>query len=167
MPSVSDKQQRFMGAELARKRKGKKTRTRMSEKQLKEYATKAEAGYVSDSAEKIAQGLAPMLRAGYGTEPGDELPPEDNSLGQRWRNLKAGFKLGPATLATELVKDPMAHSLKALAAAKQQAQERHPQGVAKELSKLVAPSLAHNMDVIFRGKPKRKPREPNDSSHSG
>jgi len=38
MPSVSKKQQRFMGAELARKRAGKKTKTGMSEKQLKDYA---------------------------------------------------------------------------------------------------------------------------------
>ena len=38
MPSVSRRQQRFMGAELARKRAGKKTVTGMSEKQLKEFA---------------------------------------------------------------------------------------------------------------------------------
>ena len=40
MPAVSEKQRRFMGAELNRKRKGKKTRTKMSEKQLKDYASK-------------------------------------------------------------------------------------------------------------------------------
>ena len=38
MPAVSKKQQMFMGAELARKRKGKKTKTKMTEKQLKEFA---------------------------------------------------------------------------------------------------------------------------------
>ncbi len=38
MPAVSKKQQMFMGAELARKRAGKKTRTKMTEKQLKEFA---------------------------------------------------------------------------------------------------------------------------------
>ena len=38
MPSVSKKQQQFMGAELSRKRAGKKTKTKMSVKQLKEYA---------------------------------------------------------------------------------------------------------------------------------
>lgn len=38
MPAVSKKQQRFMGAELARKRAGKKTKTRMTEKQLEEFA---------------------------------------------------------------------------------------------------------------------------------
>ena len=38
MPAVSKKQQMFMGAELARKRAGKKTKTKMTEKQLKEYA---------------------------------------------------------------------------------------------------------------------------------
>lgn len=39
MPAVSKAQQRFMGAELARKRAGKKTKTGMSEKSLKEFAS--------------------------------------------------------------------------------------------------------------------------------
>jgi hypothetical protein len=39
MPSVSEKQRRFMGAELARKRAGKKTKTKMSEEQLSEFAS--------------------------------------------------------------------------------------------------------------------------------
>ena len=39
MPAKSKKQQQFMGAELARKRAGKKTRTGMSEKQLEEFAS--------------------------------------------------------------------------------------------------------------------------------
>ena len=39
MPSVSKRQQRFMGAELSRKRAGKKTKTKMSEKQLREFAS--------------------------------------------------------------------------------------------------------------------------------
>jgi len=38
MPAISKKQQMFMGAELARKRAGKKTKTKMTEKQLEEYA---------------------------------------------------------------------------------------------------------------------------------
>ena len=38
MPSVSKKQQAFLGAELARKRAGKKTRTGMSETQLRHFA---------------------------------------------------------------------------------------------------------------------------------
>jgi len=38
MPAVSKAQQRFFGAELSRKRAGKKTKTKMSEKQLKEFA---------------------------------------------------------------------------------------------------------------------------------
>ena len=39
MPAVSKKQRKFMGSELARKRAGKKTRTGMSESQLKEFAS--------------------------------------------------------------------------------------------------------------------------------
>ena len=40
MPSKTEKQRRFMGAELERKREGKKTRTGMSEKQLEAFARK-------------------------------------------------------------------------------------------------------------------------------
>lgn len=44
MPAVSKKQQMFMGAELARKRAGKKTKTKMSAKQLKEFASTRQKG---------------------------------------------------------------------------------------------------------------------------
>lgn len=40
MPSKTEKQRRFMGAELERKREGKKTRTGMSEGQLEDFARK-------------------------------------------------------------------------------------------------------------------------------
>lgn len=40
MPAKSEKQRKFMGAELERKRKGKKTETGMSEKQLEDFASK-------------------------------------------------------------------------------------------------------------------------------
>jgi hypothetical protein len=40
VPAKSEKQRKFMGAELERKREGKKTKTGMSEKQLKDYASK-------------------------------------------------------------------------------------------------------------------------------
>jgi hypothetical protein len=40
MPSKTEKQRRFMGAELARKRKGKQTKTGMSEAQLEDFASK-------------------------------------------------------------------------------------------------------------------------------
>ena len=44
MPAVSKKQRRFFGAELARKRAGKKTRTKMSATQLEHFATTKEKG---------------------------------------------------------------------------------------------------------------------------
>lgn len=44
MPSSSEKQRRFMGAELARKRAGKKTQTGMNEKQLSEFAGSVHSG---------------------------------------------------------------------------------------------------------------------------
>ena len=40
MPAKSEKQRKFMGAELARKRAGKKTKTGMSERHLSEFAAK-------------------------------------------------------------------------------------------------------------------------------
>jgi len=40
MPAKTEKQRKFMGAELARKRAGKKTKTHMSEKKLEEFASK-------------------------------------------------------------------------------------------------------------------------------
>jgi len=40
VPSKTKRQRRFMGAELSRKRSGKKTITGMSERQLKDFASK-------------------------------------------------------------------------------------------------------------------------------
>jgi len=40
MPSKTERQRKFMGAELARKRAGKKTKTKMTEKQLEDFAHK-------------------------------------------------------------------------------------------------------------------------------
>lgn len=39
-PSTSERQRKFMGAELARKRAGKKTKTEMDESQLEDFASK-------------------------------------------------------------------------------------------------------------------------------
>ena len=43
-PAVSKKQQQFFGAELARKRAGKKTKTKMTEKQLEDFASTKHKG---------------------------------------------------------------------------------------------------------------------------
>jgi hypothetical protein len=40
MPATSDKQRKFMGADLARLRAGKGTKTGMNEKQLSDFASK-------------------------------------------------------------------------------------------------------------------------------
>lgn len=40
MPAKTEKQRKFMGAELAHKRAGKKTKTDMTEKELREFAKK-------------------------------------------------------------------------------------------------------------------------------
>jgi hypothetical protein len=49
MPARTEKQRRFMGAELQRKREGKKTQTGMSEKDLEKYASKPKGGRKSKS----------------------------------------------------------------------------------------------------------------------
>ena len=45
MPARTRKQQRFMGAELARARAGKKTRTGMSASHLRKWARKPKGGF--------------------------------------------------------------------------------------------------------------------------
>lgn len=42
MPSTTERQRRFLGAELGRKRAGKKTKTKMTERQLEDFAKKVE-----------------------------------------------------------------------------------------------------------------------------
>lgn len=44
MPAVSQAQQRFFGAELARKRAGKRTRTGLSAEKLAEFASTRRTG---------------------------------------------------------------------------------------------------------------------------
>lgn len=44
MPSVSQAQQKFMGAELARKRAGESTSTKMTESQLHDFASTKRKG---------------------------------------------------------------------------------------------------------------------------
>jgi len=44
MPSKSEKQRKFFGAELGRKREGQKTETGLSEKKLEDFARKPRKG---------------------------------------------------------------------------------------------------------------------------
>ena len=44
MPARSEKQRKMMGADLARARAGKKTKTGMSESQLEDFAKKPKKG---------------------------------------------------------------------------------------------------------------------------
>jgi hypothetical protein len=49
MPAKTEKQRRFMGAELERKREGKKTQTGMSESELEKMASKPKGSKKKDS----------------------------------------------------------------------------------------------------------------------
>ncbi len=81
MPTKSEKQRRFMGAELARKRAGKKMQTGMSEKQLAEtYDT-----YISDAEGAGDQELAQFFR---------EVQEEERRRSVRAKEL-LGRKLAP------------------------------------------------------------------------
>lgn len=51
MPSKTEKQRKFMGVELARKRAGGKTKTRMTEDQLEDFASSVKGSKVFTSAE--------------------------------------------------------------------------------------------------------------------
>jgi hypothetical protein len=48
MPAKTEKQRKFMGAELQRKREGKKTRTDMTESELEDFASKPSTSDTKD-----------------------------------------------------------------------------------------------------------------------
>lgn len=60
MPAVSKAQQHLMGADLARARAGKKTRTGMSEGQLKDFAGTKTTGLPAKVKMKTAAGKKAM-----------------------------------------------------------------------------------------------------------
>ena len=57
MPATTKKQQKMMGADLARKRAGKKTRTGMSESQLEDFASTKRKGLPEKAKKKRNRGL--------------------------------------------------------------------------------------------------------------
>jgi len=59
MPSSTEKQRKFMGADLQRAREGKKTKTGMSEDQLSDFASKPLAKSISERLGDIEKALAP------------------------------------------------------------------------------------------------------------
>lgn len=62
MPAKSKVQQMFMGAELARKRAGKATKTGMSESQLEDFAATKRTGLPTRVKMKTAAGKKAMAR---------------------------------------------------------------------------------------------------------
>lgn len=61
MPAKSEKQRRFMGAELARKRAGHKTKTGMSEAQLRDYAKGERVAKKKPAKKKSSKKLPPWI----------------------------------------------------------------------------------------------------------
>lgn len=73
MPSTSDKQRKFMGAELGRKRAGKKTQTGMSEGQLREFAGSVrQHGSIDDVDALNYTGSTKLKLSGFLYTPGEE-----------------------------------------------------------------------------------------------
>lgn len=71
MPATSEKQRRFMGAELARKRAGKKTRTGMSESQLEDFSMKKPKSYMPKGGKQSPSGdIGAMRQAECETQKG-------------------------------------------------------------------------------------------------
>ena len=83
MPAVSERQRRFMGAELSRKRAGKKTKTGMSESQLEDYATMKHGKHMKSH--------GTMTKGGYG-DIGAKRQEESVKVG--------GFKAGSTVKAS-------------------------------------------------------------------
>jgi hypothetical protein len=67
MPAKSERQRRFFGAELSRKRAGKKTKTGMTESQLEDYAStpKAKIPEVKQKPHGSGEFTAEDIRRGY------------------------------------------------------------------------------------------------------
>jgi hypothetical protein len=80
MPAKTEKQRRFFGAELARKRAGKKTQTGLPEEELRKMAHKSPPsgvdGYTvtTDLPKKANHGTSPV--------PSDKVPDEGSAGGQ-------------------------------------------------------------------------------------
>jgi hypothetical protein len=55
MPSSTERQRKFMGADLQRKREGKETKTDMTEEQLEDFASKGKQRQVVKKARRIGK----------------------------------------------------------------------------------------------------------------
>jgi hypothetical protein len=76
MPAKTEKQRRFMGAELSRARAGKKTQTGMSEDKLSEFASKSIDKALFKSVDMIDAYLfkhGHILPCGHHAEDGDAI----------------------------------------------------------------------------------------------
>ena len=86
VPAVSDKQRRFMGTELARKRAGQRTKTGMSESQLEDFATMKHGKHM-----KTMKSHGSMTKGAYG----------DIGVRRQEESVKVGgFKAGSTVKAS-------------------------------------------------------------------
>ena len=86
MPAKTERQRRFFGAELARKRAGQRTKTGMSESQLEDFATMKHGKHM-----KTMKSYGSMTKGAYG----------DIGVRRQEESVKVGgFKAGSVVKAS-------------------------------------------------------------------
>lgn len=99
MPATSERQRRFMGAELARSRAGKRTKTGMNQRQLEEFAVMDKKhDKEMDAKMKKHRGKMPMSKmpAGAGQSPSGDI----GAKRQEESEKAGGFKQGAVVRAS-------------------------------------------------------------------
>ena len=101
MPAVSERQRRFMGAELSRKRRGKKTRTGMSEAQLEDFASKElDTSFIGD--EVMEKNVIKSITKYLGKD-GESQQDLKDALQRRMKPMPdTGIRIGPAGEETNI-----------------------------------------------------------------
>lgn len=102
MPAVSAKQRRFMGAELARRRAGKRTKTGMTESQLEEFATMERGKHKKEMKTHMGKrGKMPMKPMSKMPTGASQSPSGDIGAKRQAESEKAGgFKAGSVVSAS-------------------------------------------------------------------
>lgn len=94
MPAKSEKQRRFMGAELARVRAGKRTRTGMKESQLKEFATMEHGKHKKEMKATMKKhkrgGPMSKMPAGASQSPSGDIGAKRQAESEKAGGFKAG-----------------------------------------------------------------------------
>jgi hypothetical protein len=86
MPSVSDKQRRFMGVELGRKRAGQPTDTKMSESQLEDFAKAVMPSATAPKARPLPMRKGPPPKKNAPLSARNPTPMPDRGTKEPWEH---------------------------------------------------------------------------------